>query len=324
MLRSWGVAFRAEMMRATSSFASWTDSDRVCATSRICLPCTIPMVCQRNSPSTSRSWIDRWSGSSKTSTAVSKLIPCFLRFARFFRSSHVNCNQRPLSWQICIDSLARIGSRFQRSVQAQAVPFQTRSELRFQPSIRLFQRFRQHARLPHHSHEIGVGHPAGQDVHVDVSGNPGARRLTDVHSKIYAVWVIELSQDGLKTSREQHHLVGGGLGQQIQAIDVLVRHNHDMTRGVGKGVEDDEIQLRAMDDEGFPVVAGVEQLAKDTAFRLGDRGDVGIAPGSPEVVHHWAEYQSPASPPKGVASEWHECGTNATPLLREYCGKIAP
>src|SRR5882762_74100 len=68
--------------------ASPCSSHSVYATNKIAIPRAIPSVCHRPSPPTSRSSWLMARGSSNTSTAVSKLSPCFARFARFFLSSH--------------------------------------------------------------------------------------------------------------------------------------------------------------------------------------------------------------------------------------------
>src|SRR5664279_6539317 len=81
-----------------------------------------------------------------------------------------------------------------------------------------------------------------------------------------------------------------------------IGHNHGVSRGIGKGIEDDEVELAAMYDEGFLVVAGVLQLAEDALRHLVNGGDVGVAPRGPKIVHHWALYQSAAASPNGGGS----------------------
>lgn len=43
--------------------------------------------------------------------------------------------------------------------------------------------------------EIGVGHPAGQDVHVDVSGDAGTSGLADIHAQIDSVGMVNLAKN---------------------------------------------------------------------------------------------------------------------------------
>ena len=79
------VAGRAEMIRTTSSE---TSSRYVCTTTRMMMFSIEPMACQRSSPSVTRSTNVTQQGSSKTSCAVSKSIPCFVWLISFFARSH--------------------------------------------------------------------------------------------------------------------------------------------------------------------------------------------------------------------------------------------
>jgi len=85
MVLSLGVALRAEIIRATSSFST---PRNVCTTSKSKMPPAIPMLCQRSSFSSMRSRMLTTRGSSKISVAVSKLTQCFARLRIFFRPSH--------------------------------------------------------------------------------------------------------------------------------------------------------------------------------------------------------------------------------------------
>ena len=51
---------------------------------------------------------------------------------------------------------------------------------------------------------------------------------------------------------------------------MLVGHDHGVSRGVGVGVQDDEVKLATVDDEGLLVIAGAQQIAENAVRRLVD------------------------------------------------------
>ena len=120
---------------------------------------------------------------------------------------------------------------------------------------------------------------------MDVSGDAGAGGFADVHAEIDAIGVVNIAQYGLEALGKRHHFIGG-LGREVaKLIEVGVGHDHHVAGGVGIGVEDNEAVLAAMNDEGFLVVVGFHGGAEDATDSLLGSGDVGVAPGSPEVIH---------------------------------------
>lgn len=157
-------------------------------------------------------------------------------------------------------------------------------ECLFNFPVRLVQRFGQYARFADGGYEVGVGDPAREDVHVNMSSNSGTGGLTDVHPKIYSVGIVEGSQHTFEPLGEFHHFGGSLGGELLELIGMFVGYDHHVARGIGKGIEDDEAEPGTMDDEGwFVVFRGF--LTKDTAFGFIYVRDVLIAPWSPNVVH---------------------------------------
>src|SRR3984957_11661317 len=71
------------------------------------------------------------------------------------------------------------------------------SQRRRHPLPRLVQSFRQNPRLAHDRHEVSVGNPAGEDVHVDVSGDASAGGFAYIHTEVDAIGLVEVAQGGL-------------------------------------------------------------------------------------------------------------------------------
>ena len=99
--------------------------------------------------------------------------------------------------------------------------------------------------------EIGVGDPAREDVHVNVSGDAGARGLADIHAEINAVGMVERAENGFHALGERHHFVGGSGGEFLQLVEVSVGDDHDVAVGVGIGIKDDVAVGATVDDAGL-------------------------------------------------------------------------
>ena len=159
------------------------------------------------------------------------------------------------------------------------------SELFFDPLVRRRQVFGQHAGFGDHAHEVGVGDPSWQDMHVDVPGHAGARGLTQVHPQVETVRLVELAENAFQLLRQLHHFLGRGRGEFQELVRVLKWNHHDMTVGVRECVQNDEAVPAAMDDHVFFVIASRQNAAKQAAGGLVCRGNVSVTPGSKQEVH---------------------------------------
>ena len=175
-----------------------------------------------------------------------------------------------------------------------------------------FKVFGEDAGFAYGCHEVGVAHPARHGVQMQMAGDARARGLADVHSKIEAMGRIDAIENAFGTLRQIDELVRGGEGQRRQPVKMRVGHDHDVARGVGKGVEADEAMFGAHDQPAgsFGLVAGHslqngvvdggDEVAEDAAQVAGPgierlrnarahgairRCDVSKTPGSPEMVH---------------------------------------
>jgi hypothetical protein len=74
----------------------------------------------------------------------------------------------------------------------------------------------------------------------------------------------------------------------LQLIEMSVRDDHHVPRGVRIGIQDDEAIVRAMNDKILFVVAGLHSVAEDASRSLFGGRHIGISPRGPEIIHHWA------------------------------------
>ena len=99
-----------------------------------------------------------------------------------------------------------------------------------QPLIRCLQQLRQHAGFADDGHEIGVGHPARQGVHVDVAGNACTGGLADVHADVQTVGMVELVERSPVGGPAPSSRSRAFRRQLVQAVYMLVGDDHGCGR----------------------------------------------------------------------------------------------
>ena len=149
-------------------------------------------------------------------------------------------------------------------------------------------------------------------MHVEMAGDACAGGLAEIHAEVDAVRGVEAGEDALGVLGEADQFVGGADGERGEAGFVRVGDDHDVTGGVGEGVEADEAVDSAVNDAGGGfgdrgwgaagdgVVDGGEQVAEDAAGVAGPGGEAGwdatahafigggdvtVAPWGPEQIH---------------------------------------
>ena len=121
---------------------------------------------------------------------------------------------------------------------------------------------------------------------MDVSRDSRSGCLADIHPQIDPIRVVEARKMPLHPLRQVHHFVGRLDRQLLQFIQMGERHDHHVARGVRIGVEDDVAVLAAMHDMRlWRRLPALGRSQKTHAGGLVDAGNVGVAPGSPEIVH---------------------------------------
>src|SRR5665213_421485 len=134
-------------------------------------------------------------------------------------------------------------------------------------------------------HEVGIAMPAWQDVHVDVAGDSGARAFADVHPEVEPAWLVNRLKMPFGKAHQRHHFGGRGFVNGRQLRGVRVRNDHKMTAGVGIAVQHNEIVTAAMDDHVFLIAILGGDSAEHTTFERFGRGEISVAPWTPEIIH---------------------------------------
>jgi len=124
-------------------------------------------------------------------------------------------------------------------------------------------------------------------VHVDVTGDACTGGAANVHAEINSIRCVDLAEHAFHFLTQRHHFCRRIFGQLLQFIQMREGHDHHVAGGVRKAVENDEAVPAAMDYFGFEVRKS-GKLAEDAgvgAVSFRSSGDVGVSPGSPEVIH---------------------------------------
>src|ERR1700692_582663 len=99
------------------------------------------------------------------------------------------------------------------------------------------QAFRQYAGFADDTHEVGVGDPPRQHVHVNVSCNAGPGGFPNIHSKVDSIRPVELAEHALHALGEAHHLLGRLSREQVEPVEVPIGDDHRMSTGIGVAVK---------------------------------------------------------------------------------------
>ena len=122
---------------------------------------------------------------------------------------------------------------------------------------------------------------------MQMSGDARAGSPPQVHAEIHSIRFVGGSERRFDTLGELHHFGEGRGFAQLQFRNMRVRDDHDVSRGVGVAIENDESLCAAIDDQRFRIVIAGDRVTKNTfeLFAAGDLRHVLVAPGSPDVVH---------------------------------------
>src|SRR5580658_991981 len=153
------------------------------------------------------------------------------------------------------------------------------------PFPRHIQRLRQNTSLPHHRKKIRIRHPPRQHMHMNMSRDASPRSLADVHPQVNSVGVVELAQHRLHALAKTHHFVSRFGRQLLQLVQMRVRNYHHVPWRVGIRIQNDEAMLAAIYNPCPGIVSTLDRLAEDAPRALSRRGNVGVAPRCPEIIH---------------------------------------
>ena len=125
-------------------------------------------------------------------------------------------------------------------------------------------------------------------MHMDVTGHTRPRGCPNIHAEIYAVWLIEATQYSFYLLREVHHFVSRVQGKLLQFVQMLEGHDHYVPRRIWIGVEHNVAGSAPVNDACLLVVIELWQVTEYAASRFIFASDIGITPGSPQVIHRTA------------------------------------
>ena len=124
-------------------------------------------------------------------------------------------------------------------------------------------------------------------MYVHVVGDARARGSAEIHAHVETRRVVNLTQRGLRSLGQIHHLIRDLFRDRVKLTRVQIRNDHQMPGDVRIEIEDDERVLSAVQHEiRFIVIGIVRHQAKDAAIRLrvSARGDVPGTPGTPQSI----------------------------------------
>src|ERR1035437_6257715 len=84
----------------------------------------------------------------------------------------------------------------------------------------------------------------------------------------------------------------------MQAVEMLVRHNHGVSRGERKGIQDDDVILATVHSQRLLVVSGSYQFAEDASRHLAG-SDVCVTPRGPQIIHIMSRVPNRLNVPNG-------------------------
>src|SRR5688572_6784381 len=125
------------------------------------------------------------------------------------------------------------------------------------PAIRNIQLFRQDAGLSRDAHEVGIADPARHDMKVKMFANAGARAVSEVHPDVKTLRAVERGQSTHATLRELHHFSELCGRRFIETIRVNKWRHHEVTRRIRKQIQDDKVQVAAINDQAARILGPI-------------------------------------------------------------------
>ena len=118
------------------------------------------------------------------------------------------------------------------------------------------QGFRQNSAFSYYTHEVGISHPTGHDVEVEVMFDARSGALAEVHAKVKSVRPVTVLKGVFALPDQIHHL-GHLLWRTFRKIrQMLKRTNQEMSGRVGEYIQNNEIVFPAKKNEFLFVILG--------------------------------------------------------------------
>jgi len=115
--------------------------------------------------------------------------------------------------------------------------------------------FGEDSRLTYYRNEIGIAHPPGYYVNMDMIGYTGSGSSTEVQTNIESVRVVLFVENRLGSLGQFEHLRSSLLVESSERCCVFVWNNHQVAACIWKQVEHDEDQASSVEYEVGGVVS---------------------------------------------------------------------
>src|SRR5207247_3096512 len=161
----------------------------------------------------------------------------------------------------------------------------TPRELSFQSCKRCFQVLRQDARLAEQRHEIGIGTPTWDDMHVDVMFNACACNAALIDADIESFGRIGVVQGFECALQQTHHIKENGRWYGFNRRNVAIGCDQEMAVIIWINVHHDIGMVTAVQDIRDTILLDRGLLAKNASALMIGFFDECEAPGGPQLFH---------------------------------------
>jgi len=118
------------------------------------------------------------------------------------------------------------------------------------------------------AHEVCIANPPRHDVQMEVLADSGAGAMSEIHPHVEPFRPIQRAQRPHATLSQLHHfshLLGSCF---IEASSVDERRNHEVAGGIGKQIQNHEIERAAINDQAARVLGRIFSDTEDARGAL--------------------------------------------------------
>lgn len=134
-----------------------------------------------------------------------------------------------------------------------------------------FKCFRNTAHIGQDRHEVGITHPAGNHMPMDMVGQSCPAGRSQIESNVEALGTHRSGKNRLAPGQQRHDLRTLLIAEEGQIPDMPVRRHQEMPRIIGKIIEQHKGRTASGDHVIGPIGIGIGEslVAKETGAALG-------------------------------------------------------